>query len=473
MSDTTPLHELHDAEAEAAVLGACFLDNAALLVARGVIKSPAHFYVRAHQLVWAAMIALADLQTAIDPVTMAAQLERTGDLERIGGKAAISPLLDAVPTAANISHHAQIVRELWDRREIFGVGHALMRHAQDRALPTSEVIAKATSSLTPVAVGAAQSNFVNAKDRWWQTMDYLEALSQHRVPAGLTTGWPELDAKMGGGPVPGEMVSIVGVPSSGKTAFAINWASYAILDRGVTCGFVSAEMTMRQLMIRQLNMIADVRTEETRTGRFPDGAWGRMSRAGRELWSTDLLHIDETPSPSIEDVIAKCTLMKQRVPALQYIFVDYFQLMRQESRRTGDLESSELKAVAQGLLHIAKSLEVVTVALVQPNDKQIKERADKRPQLEDVQGSSAIRQASHFVLLVYRPKLYDPTAGDDFEVNIGKARETATGKVTLRWDGAHMRVTSDGREQLDEMRRRRNDIAPELALTREPTREPT
>jgi replicative DNA helicase len=130
---------------------------------------------------------------------------------------------------------------------------------------------------------------------------------------------------------------------------------------------------MRQLMIRQLNMIAEVRTEETRTGRFPDGAWGRMSRAGRELWSTDLLHIDETPSPSIEDVIAKCMLMKQRVPALQYIFVDYFQLMRQEARRTGDLESSELKAVAQGLLHIAKSLEVVTVALVQPNDKQIKD----------------------------------------------------------------------------------------------------
>lgn len=453
MSDT-PNTLLNNSEAERAILGACFLDPAAVLIARRHIKAPTYFYSLQNRLVWEALLHLTDVESAIDPVTVGFRLEALGVLENAGGKDYITVLLDATPTAANVEYHAKLVRELADRRTIVGIANGLLRSAQDRALAIEDVVAAATNALTPVAVDASATDFVSAKGHMWNVLEHLDRLNSGTSKPGFTTGWPELDEKMGGGPTPGELVSVVGIPGSGKTAVAINWATNAILDQGIACAFVSAEMRMRQLIIRQLNSVARVGTGETRTGRFHTDAWQRITAAAGRLTEGDLLFIDDTPAPSIEDVAAKVTLLKQRVPALKYLFVDFMQLLTQRDRRKGDLESSALKAVAYGLQALAARLEIVVVATVQPNDKQIEERNDKRPQLRDIQGSSGIRQASHFVLLCHRPQQFDPAAGDVFEIDIAKARELQQSHVKLYWDGPHQRLHSPGRDALEKAKGR-------------------
>lgn len=451
-------------DAERAVLCACLLDAKAPLLAQRHIKTPAMFYREAHRRIWSAVLALLADSAPVEPVALANRLDASGDLDRIGGRDYIGELIDVVPTGANVEHHAQIVREMADRRAIIEAAQTLAREAYDRETPVNDVITRATSALAPVLVDASETKFINVKDLMLPTLEHLERLRSGTLQPGYTTGWPELDEKMGGGPVEGELVSIVGIPGNGKTAMAVNWCTNAILDQDLTCAFVSAEMRARQLLIRSLNMVASVRTEETRTGKLDDAAWRRLVWAGKQLIAGGRLWIDETPGPSIEDVRAKITLLKQQVPDLKYVFVDFMQLLKQRDRRRGDLESSELKAVAYGLKDLAAELQVVVVATVQPNDKQIEERADKRPQLRDIQGSSGIRQASHFILLCHRPGQFDAAAGDAYEVDIGKARELAQARVRLKWDGPHVRVTSPGRELLDERRLRAYPVDPVLQL---------
>lgn len=325
----------HNEEAERAVLCACLLDPSSTLIAHGHIRTPAMFYRERHRVIWSAMLALVQERAPVEPVALANRLDAGGDLDRVGGREYILELIDVVATAANVEHHAQIVREAADRRAIIEAGTALVREAWDRERPVADVITRATATLAPVLVESSETKFVNVRDLMWPTLEHLERLRTGELQPGYTSGWPELDEKMGGGPIEGELVSIVGIPGNGKTAMAVNWCTNAILDQDLTCAFVSAEMRARQLLIRSLNMVGGVRTEETRTGKLDDSAWRRLVWAGKQLLAGGRLWIDETPGPSIEDVRAKVTLLKQQVPELVYVFVDFMQLLKQRDRRRG------------------------------------------------------------------------------------------------------------------------------------------
>ena len=55
--------------------------------------------------------AISQQGTVVDPLTLAEELNRRGELDAAGGKEYIGFLVDAVPTAANVEYHAKIVLE--------------------------------------------------------------------------------------------------------------------------------------------------------------------------------------------------------------------------------------------------------------------------------------------------------------------------------------------------------------------------
>lgn len=97
-------------EAEQAVLGSVFLDQDAVVEAMEFIE-PKDFYRRNHQLIFQAMIELANRNEAIDVITMKDQLEQFNLLEDIGGIEYLSELALSVPTAANVGYYAKLVEE--------------------------------------------------------------------------------------------------------------------------------------------------------------------------------------------------------------------------------------------------------------------------------------------------------------------------------------------------------------------------
>ncbi len=97
-------------DAEHSVLGSMIIDKEAIFSAAELLGED-DFYSTAHRKIFNAMIALSEKGEPVDTVTLAAELEHSRALEEVGGRAYLIYLANAVPTAANIRYHTQIVRE--------------------------------------------------------------------------------------------------------------------------------------------------------------------------------------------------------------------------------------------------------------------------------------------------------------------------------------------------------------------------
>ena len=99
-----------DFAAEQGVLGAMLMSKDAIAEVLEVVKS-ADFYRPAHELIYQAIIELYGHGEPADPVTVAAELERRGELSRVGGHIYLADLLSTITVAANAAYYAEIVRD--------------------------------------------------------------------------------------------------------------------------------------------------------------------------------------------------------------------------------------------------------------------------------------------------------------------------------------------------------------------------
>src|SRR5579862_1591202 len=116
--DRTPPQDI---AAEQCALGGMLLSKDAIADVVEVLR-PTDFYRPAHQVVYDAIIELYGKGEPADPVTVAAELTRSGALERIGGAPYLHTLIASVPTAANAGYYAEIIRERAILRRLIEAG---------------------------------------------------------------------------------------------------------------------------------------------------------------------------------------------------------------------------------------------------------------------------------------------------------------------------------------------------------------
>src|SRR5882672_1919016 len=108
-----PYHERrppYSQDSEQAVLSAMLIDQDAVLRAVEHVDD-SMFYAERHRRLFRSMVSITERGSVVDPLTLADELARRGDLDGAGGKDYIGFLVDAVPTAANVEYHAKIVKE--------------------------------------------------------------------------------------------------------------------------------------------------------------------------------------------------------------------------------------------------------------------------------------------------------------------------------------------------------------------------
>ena len=99
-----------DLNAERGVLGAMMLSKDAIADVVEIL-SPHDFYRPAHTLVFEAALDLYSRGEPVDPVSVAAELTRSGSLAKVGGASYLHTLVASVPTAANAGYYARLVSE--------------------------------------------------------------------------------------------------------------------------------------------------------------------------------------------------------------------------------------------------------------------------------------------------------------------------------------------------------------------------
>lgn len=422
-------------EAETAVIAALFMGEDAMATASTMLVE-ASFTDRRHRLIWRAAQALGETGAALDPLTVATELARTGDLEAAGGKDYLGYLIDAVPTAANVEYHAKIVKEHAERRALIQTAQRLEAEARRGTLTASAIAASASAELVTVAADTGAKGFQPISDFVWPVMHQLEDRAAGRAPAGVATGYRAIDEQAGGFR-PGDLVFLAGVPSSGKTALALNILLNAA-QAGVECAMVSAEMGSMSLTERCLSNLARVDSLSMRRGLFANDDYGRIAAAAGFI-NRMPLYLDDTARPNIRDILAKLRHLKTLHPTLALVAVDFIQLVERDG---DDAMALALTKISYDLKGIAKELGLAMIATCQV-DAQAAERSEKgpRPRLHHLRWSQAMREAGDLIGLVFRPGMYDEGVSDSrLEVTWEKARDLPRFVSRLRWLGSYMRV---------------------------------
>jgi replicative DNA helicase len=107
----------HDAVAEKSVLGAILIDAGSINLVAETLRSD-HFYMMENQVIYSSMITLLEKQQPIDLVTLKNDLQKEGNLKKIGGASYLSDLINTVPTSAYIEHYANIVKAHYSKRKL-------------------------------------------------------------------------------------------------------------------------------------------------------------------------------------------------------------------------------------------------------------------------------------------------------------------------------------------------------------------
>lgn len=416
-------------EAEQSVIGGIMLDNQALNTVLERLEVD-DFYSEAHRKIFAAIVELYDKNEPSDLITLSNILKNKNHLDQAGGMSYLSSLADNVPSAANISHYAKIVKEKSILRKLIGTATEILGKSYNATADIDTVLDEAEHAIFEISENKIRPTFSPFKELIKDSFKTIERLHERKeLVTGVPTGFEKID-DITSGLQKSDLIIIAGRPSMGKTAFALNIAQHAALEAGIPVAIFSLEMSKEQLAFRMLSSEAKVDSQRIRKGFLGEADWPRLIAAAGRL-SEALIFIDDTPAISALEMKAKARRLKTEVD-LGLIILDYLQLMRgggyKESRE------QEISEISRSLKTLAKELSVPVIALSQLNRK-VEDRTNKRPQMADLRDSGAIEQDADLIAFIYRDEVYDKSEENPekgmAEIIIGKQRNGPTGMIKL------------------------------------------
>ena len=223
-------------DAEVAVLSAMLMDQDAILRALETLDD-SMFYAERNRRVFRAMAAVAQQGSVVDPLTLADELGRRGELDAAGGKEYIGFLVDAVPTAANVEYHAKIVREKALLRSLIQVSTGIVTDAFAGQHTAAELLDVAESRIFQVSQQRQNEGFTRIKELMWPAMERIEALQRGgKTITGVASGFNDLD-ELTSGFQPADLIIVAARPSMGKTALTLNIAQHAAIEHNLPVAF--------------------------------------------------------------------------------------------------------------------------------------------------------------------------------------------------------------------------------------------
>jgi replicative DNA helicase len=428
-----------DITAEQCVLGGMLLSKDAIADVVEVLR-PVDFYRPAHQTVFETVIDLYGRGEPADPVTVAAELTRHGELARVGGAPYLHTLIASVPTAANAGYYARIVAERAILRRLVEAGTRIVQlgygAASGHGGDVDEIVDRAQAAVYDVTERRTSDDYLRLEEVLQGTLDEIEAISSRDGGmVGVPTGFKDLD-ELTNGLHPGQMVIVAARPSLGKSTIALDWLRSAAIKHGLPSVIFSLEMSRNEITMRLLSAEARVPLHHMRSGTMSDEDWARLARRMGEVAEAPLF-IDDSPNLTMMEIRAKARRLKQRHD-LRLIVIDYMQLMT--SPRKVDSRQQEVSELSRSIKLLAKELEVPVVAVSQLN-RNPEQRADKKPQLSDLRESGAIEMDADVVLLLHREDFYEkesPRAGEA-DLIVAKHRNGPTATVTVAFQGHYSR----------------------------------
>jgi replicative DNA helicase len=419
------------ADAERAVLAAAMIEPSCAAQAVGLLV-PADFADDRHRPIFAAVLQLRDAGQAVDPVTVAGELERAGRLKAAGGPEYLGALLDGMPHIRGIDSWARTLRERSRVRSLRAALVKVQGTLDDADASADEALAELQRIAVP---GSLSGGILDRRDVAKATWRLIDDEVSGRV-TGIGTGLPSLDRRLRfGGWRPGQLIYVGARTSRGKSALLLGMAE-AAAAAGHRALFFSLEMTPEELGVRRL-------VAEAGIGLRAVFAWGEAERARALARLSHATTILERPLDfadprvrTIAGIRAECA-RAQAQGGLALVIVDYLGLIRADARRDDRSLYERTTEASQALKSLAMDLGVAVLSAVQLNREPAAHPKGRpqRPTLAHFRDSGAIEQDCDVALLIHQADSFGAIRDGDVELLIEKQRNGATSALPLRWNG--------------------------------------
>lgn len=420
-------------EAEMSVLGVAFLNAGDVQKIVEEVTADMFFDER-NRIIFNAIKNLHDSRTPIDITTIKDELDKDKKLNTVGLDY-LTDVIDSVVTTANLDFYIKIIRDYAIRRNLIETATDIINTTyEDENITT--LLDTAEKNILNVVRARSVGSFMPIQEVLRNAQAKLEELAKNkRTITGLETGLPDFD-KITTGLHGGEMIILAARPGMGKTALALNMASFAAMHTKKAVAIFNLEMSAEMLVNRMIASVGQIDSYKLQTGNMLEKDWQRYNEALSQLSETNI-YIEDNVSVTAQDIRAKCRRLANSEMGLGLVVIDYLQLINSGSRRV-ESRQVEVSEISRALKTMAVELDVPVIALAQLS-RSAEKRESNQPMLSDLRESGSLEQDADMVLFINRKDYYEKAK--DFnnkivpaELIIAKHRKGGLGTVNLLFE---------------------------------------
>jgi len=394
------------------------------------------FYSEAHAQIYAAILE----SNGGDFLSVVNLLGRKGILDKVGGRDYVATMAMNTWTSVGVQNYSEEINLLYQQRMLITACNDVIQDIKDGAM-AEDSIANLRANLRQIEANGGKTDTRDYVDVLKSVMDDIETRMESGDPSvGISSGYSAIDTRLMGFE-PKTLTYIIGRPSMGKTALALNIAdNMARLGDGLVL-FFSLEMSAEALTRRMLSAESKIFLSRIRAGAFEQGQLGHVINAADRLYDRKI-HIADHPKWKTIESMAALVEKIEGEKKLSAIFVDHIQLMR--SNRKFNNRHLEISFISNELKSIAKAYDVPVLALSQLNRDATK-GITGRPKLSHMKESGDLEQDADVVLAIYR----QDRETELMEIDCLKGRDSGTWRERLNFNRFTQKIT-DWRDELND-----------------------
>jgi replicative DNA helicase len=427
-------------DSERAVLGGILLNND--LIAQAVEKlKPEDFYSPLNRRVYAAMIELFRQAKPADPILILEEMKKTGPVDAIGGVSTIANLSFGLPHFSSLKEYVKTVAEKSEQRELVRICNRITTRALAEEENHAELITYAEQeifSLTNKPTDHEPELIQVLADE--SVTEHARMQKEGITVTGFKTGLLDLDDKTGGFKN-GNLILLAARPSMGKTAL-LTQTMFDGLEPEAVGLFFSLEMTKEEITDRLICQNAEVNLWAYHHNKIRQIHWQAIAES-HAAFTNKLLYIDDTPSLSAMQMLARARRIKAKHKRLDIIGVDHIGLMGSAGKERSRYD--KVTNISGELKGIARTLGCPLVALSQLS-RAPEIRNPPKPLMSDLRETGALEQDADVVIFVYREDYYEKLRTEKNqgvgELIIAKQRNGPTETVKVNWVKEHAKFSS-------------------------------
>jgi replicative DNA helicase len=322
-----------------------------------------HYYLQGHRTIYLLMRELWTAGKEIESISFVQYLIDRGELEKIGGPAAISEIMCYAPSASNFDEHLKILTDQLARRMTIAAAHEMERVAYDGdPVEILESTSAPISAIHDILTGTGPSR--STKAVLTSCMDRFQQLCIGKVdPMGIETSLFEINHRFRG--LHGKQTIVIsGYPGAGKTTLAAQLAMDAALA-GHNTLICSLEMPEQTMMDRLLAYVAGIHgdaitdplrySKEILRADRPTMAFLNSIKSAAQKINASPLAIEDLIGANVYQIAARIRRAHRKQPVVVAV-VDFVQRIRPVPDMRRESREQQLAHASNHLCDLSKEL---------------------------------------------------------------------------------------------------------------------